>query len=521
MCADAPGRVDAGPGDDQGEDVMVGTGTSSCRVAVIGAGFGGLGMAYYLKQAGIDDFVVLEKGDEVGGTWRENTYPGAACDIPSHLYSFSFENHYPWSSRYAPQPEILGYMKHCADKYGLRSHIRFGAEVAEARYEEASGHWILTLADGSTLRAGHVVSAVGQLHRPATPDIPGLGRFEGHRFHSARWDHEHDLSGRRVAVIGTGASAIQFVPAIADRVAQMYVFQRSPGWVIPKFERVFSGFEQWLFRKFPILHDIDRFRIRMITETLARAYSGNRFIERLVTWLSKAQFRTQVRDPAMRKKLTPDYPIGCKRILLTRDWLPTLMRPNVEPVTDGITEITAHGVRTEDGQERQVDTLIFGTGFAATQFLTPMRVVGRGGRDLHEDWRRGAAAYLGMEVSGYPNFHVLYGPNTNLGSGSIIYMLECQQRYIVQLLQDQNARGWRAAEISEQAEQAWIEEMRHRSATTSFEGGCRSWYVTADGVNTNNWTGLMREYRDRTAKPLMTAYRLTPAVADERRQAAA
>ncbi len=490
------------------------------RVAIIGAGFGGLGMAYYLKQAGIDDFVLLEKAQDVGGTWRENTYPGAACDVPSHLYSFSFENHYPWSSRYAPQPEILGYMRHCADKFRLRSHIRFGAEVAQARYDESDVCWRLSLGDGSTIEADHVVSAVGQLHRPSIPAIPGLETFQGRYFHSATWDHDHDLAGQRVAAIGTGASAIQFVPAIAPKVAKLHVFQRSPGWVIPKFDRVFSGTEQWLFRRFPVLHDVDRFRIKCLTETLARAYAGNRWIEGTVSALSRLQFKMQVRDPGLRARLKPDYPIGCKRILLTRDWLPTLMRDNVEPVTDGIQEITAGGIRTEDGREREVDTIIFGTGFAATQFLTPMRVTGRDGRDLHEDWARGAAAYLGMAVSGYPNFHVLYGPNTNLGSGSIIYMLECQQRYIVSLLQAQDEQGWSTAEVTPQAEQAWINEMRERSAGTTFEGGCQSWYVTADGVNTNNWTGTMREYRMRTATPDLAAYRFETGADKPKRRAA-
>ncbi|MFA5939721.1 MAG: NAD(P)/FAD-dependent oxidoreductase [Sinimarinibacterium sp.] len=480
------------------------------RVAIIGCGFGGVGMGYYLKQAGIDDFVILEKGNDVGGTWRENTYPGAACDIASHLYSYAFEPHFPWSNRYAPQPEILAYIRHCARKYDVLRHVRFGAEVQSAVFDQARSVWTVTLASGERIEADTVVSAVGQLHRPAIPDIKGLDSFKGKTFHSATWDHGYDLTGKKVAVIGTGASAIQFVPAIAPKVAQMHVFQRSPGWVIPKFDRQFSRFERWLLDTFPILHDLDRWRIYGITEALGYAYEGHKWAERLVTGFSKLHFWLQVRDPVLRKKLTPDYRIGCKRILLTRDWLPTMTRKNVEPVTDAVTEITPTGVRTADGKLREVDTIIWGTGFAATQFLAPMKVTGRDGLDLHANWKHGAEAYLGMAVAGFPNFFMLYGPNTNLGSGSIIFMLECQQRYVVSLLKAREQQKLASVEISPEAQAAYVDEIRERSARSTYEGGCHSWYTTADGRNTNNWIGLQTEFKRRTAEPVLAHYRVTP-----------
>ncbi len=477
-------------------------------VAIIGSGFGGLGMAYYLKQAGIQDFVILEKAQEVGGTWRENTYPGAACDVPSHLYSYSFEPHYPWSNRYAPQSEILAYIQHCARKYDIVPHIRFGAEVRAAEFDDARGLWVVTLASGGRIEADTVVSAVGQLHRPAIPKIKGLDCFQGRMFHSAHWDHDYDLDGKRVAVIGTGASAIQFVPAIAPKLKQMFVYQRSPGWIISKLDRKFSRFERWLLDTFPLLHDIDRARIYGLTEALGYAYAGHRWAERLVTAFSKLQFYIQLRDPALRRKLIPNYRIGCKRILLTRDWLPTLARPNVELVTDDVTEITESGVRSADGKTREVDAIIFGTGFAATQFLTPMRVSGRGGIELHETWKDGAEAYLGMAVAGFPNFFMLYGPNTNVGSGSIIFMLECQQRYIVRMLQQRRAQKMGPLEVKAGAQSAYVQEILQRSAKTTFEGGCHSWYTTESGRNTNNWIGLMGEFKRRTAEPVMSDYQV-------------
>ena len=481
------------------------------QVAIIGAGFGGIGMAYYLRQAGIESLVLLEKAQEVGGTWRENTYPGSGCDVPSHLYSFSFEPHYPWHSRYAKQAEILDYARHCAERHGIASHIRHGCEVRQAVFEEAGGYWRLELADGGWIEAEVVVSAVGQLHRPAYPRIPGRDRFTGKAFHSAHWDHGYDLSGKTVAVIGTGASAVQFVPEIVDKVKRLHVFQRSPGWTFPKFEHRFSRLERWLMDRIPLLETLDRLRIFFIAETLAYAYNGHRWLQNVVTAVARLQLRWQVRDPDLRRKLTPDFPVGCKRILLTWNWLPALAHRNTEVVTEAIEEITDNGLRTADGRHREVDVILYGTGFAATEFLTPMRVIGAGGKDLHAQWHEGAEAYLGVAVAGFPNFFMLYGPNTNVGSGSILFMLECQQRYIVRLLQLRRRKRWKAIGVSAAAQAEYSREIQRRSAETTYSGDCQSWYKTADGRNTNNWVGSMIEFRRRTAEPQESDFHGTPA----------
>lgn len=485
------------------------TAVSRSRVAIIGTGFGGLGMAYYLKQAGIESFTIFEKSDAVGGVWRENTYPGAGCDVPSHLYSFSFEPHYPWAWRYGKQAEILAYMQHCVRKYRIEEHIQFRREVSAADFDQQRGLWTLQLADGGRHEADILISAVGQLHRPMIPQIQGQASFKGRHFHSANWDHSLDLRGKTVAVIGSGASAVQFVPEIARQVKQLYLFQRSAGWVAPKFEQPISAFMRKVFDRSPLLYDIDRLRIFLIVEALAYAYNGHPWAERLMRLMSQVQLRLQVRDPALRRRLTPDFPIGCKRILLTTQWLPALTRPHVEVVSEAIEQITDNGIRSADGRLREVDAIIYGTGFAATEFLAPMRVTGRDGQCLNEQWRRGADAYLGMAVAGFPNFFMLYGPNTNVGSGSIIYMLECQQRYIVKLLQDRAQRGWRCAEVSPRAQADYRHEIEKRSGLTTFNGNCQSWYKTADGRNTNNWIGSMMEYRRRTARIDWTHYQLT------------
>lgn len=476
--------------------------TPATTVAIIGTGFGGLGMAYYLKQAGIESFTLFEKAREIGGTWRENTYPGSGCDVPSHLYSFSFEPHYPWAWRYARQAQILDYMRHCADKHDLRRHIRLGCEVTGAEFDASRGLWSLQLADGQRHEATFLVSAVGQLHRPAYPKLAGLERFQGKAFHSAQWDHAHDLAGKTVAVIGTGASAVQFVPEIAQQARQLHVFQRSPGWTLPKAEREFSAFERRVLDRLPFLHDLDRARIYGMTELLAYAYRGHRWAEGAITALARSHLNRQVRDPELRRKLTPDHPVGCKRILLSNTWLPTLARPNVEVVTDAVTEITTNGIRSADGRVREVDTLIFGTGFAATDFLAPMQIRGLEGRKLRETWRHGAEAYLGLAVSGFPNFFMLYGPNTNVGSGSVIHMLECQQRYVTQMVRARAENGWSHVDVDAQAQATFNREVRTRSQQSTFEGNCQSWYKTADGRNTNNWIGSMREYTRRTARPV-------------------
>ncbi|HEU0197383.1 MAG TPA: NAD(P)/FAD-dependent oxidoreductase [Nevskiaceae bacterium] len=476
------------------------------KVAVIGGGLGGVAAGYYLRRAGIEDFAILEKADGLGGTWRENTYPGAGCDVASHMYSYSFERHYPWRWRYAKQPEILAYVRHCAERHGIAAHVHCNAALKSAEFDGAQGLWHLVLVDGTECDTDFLVSAVGQLDHPAIPSIPGRDSFTGPAFHSARWDHGVDLTGKRVAVIGTGASAIQFVPEIAEQVAKLYVYQRSPGWTAPKMEKQRSHWSAWCFDHIPGLETLDRLRLFLIMESLAFAYNGHPWAERIARFISAMQLRLQVRDPALRARLTPDFPIGCKRILLTSRWYKALLRPNVEVMSDGIQAITAAGIQTTDGQTRDVDAIVYGTGFAATTFLASMRIVGREGRELHDTWRNGADAYLGMAVSGFPNFFMIYGPNTNLGAGSIIFMLECQARYIAQLIAMRERAGWREVEVTRAAHEAYAREMDRRSATTTYNGNCHNWYKTATGRNTNNWVGSCTEFRRRTRTPDMACY---------------
>lgn len=490
---------------------MTSSARSNSTVAIIGTGFGGLGMAWHLKQAGIESFTLFEKRDEVGGTWRENRYPGAGCDVPSHLYSFSFESHYPWAWRYAKQSEILDYQRHVARKHGIYPHVRFGCEVVGADFDAARGLWEVRLASGEIHEARFLVSAVGQLHRPAYPKIPGGNRFAGKSFHSAHWDESYDLRGKRVAVIGTGASAVQFVPPVAQQAQRLDLYQRSPGWTLPKVEAPIPAWQRRLMNALPFVEQLDRLRIFLLLEVLAQGMMGNRLVQWVMRSVAAFQLWRQVRDPAMRQKLTPDFPVGCKRMLLSNEWYPTMCRDNVELVTEAVQELTETGVRTTDGQLREVDVVIYGTGFAATELLAPLKIRGLDGRELHEEWKTGAEAYLGISVKGFPNLGMLYGPNTNLGSGSIIYMLECQQRYLAQLVRAQQDTGWAWADVRPEAQAAFVAEVQERSAKSTFEGNCQSWYKTADGRNTNNWVGTMSEFRRRTATPDLSLYRRGPA----------
>lgn len=487
-------------------------------IAIIGTGFGGLGQAYYLKQAGIDSFTIYEKGDDVGGTWRENTYPGAACDVPSHLYSFAFEPHYPWAYRYGKQTEILAYLKHVADKHDLRRHVRFGKELKAADFDESRGLWQLRFADGSTAEAQVLISSVGQLHKPSIPAIKGAEQFQGAAFHSARWWHDLDFTGKRVAVIGTGPSAVQFVPALQPTVARMDVYQRSPGWTVPKVDRKFNAFERALLEKIPLLHDLDRARIfwwfEFLGSALQRKATFNKPAAFIFRTAAKLLMKAQVKDPELRRKLTPDYPVGCKRVLLSNEWLPALASKNVELVTDGVREITPTGIVANDGTHREVDAIIYGTGFEATGFLAPMTITGRGGQTLNERWQGGAEAYMGMTVSGFPNLFIIYGPNTNLGAGSIIYMLEAQQKYVRQAVQALSSKSLSWLDVKPQRLGDYNLMLRRRSKEDSvYETGCHSWYITADGKNTVSWVGFMHEYAKQVATLKLDDFEQRAAVA--------
>ena len=479
------------------------------RVVVVGAGFGGLGMAAELKRAGLEDFLVLDQADELGGTWRDNTYPGLACDVPSHLYSFSFRPG-RWSRRFPPREEILAYMHALADERGLRRHLRFGHGVASAEFDERRALWNLTLTGGGALQTRALVSAVGQLNRPRIPGIPGRDDFAGPSWHSARWDHGADLAGRRVAVIGTGASAIQFVPEVARTAAHVDVYQRSAPYVLPKSDRPYGEGEQRLYERFPAARKADRLRIFLYGELLTTGFvlSPKFLAGPMQMW--RRQLRTQISDPALREKCVPDYVMGCKRVLFSNDWYPALDRPNVDLVTDPIERIAADGVITAGGALRPADAIVYGTGFHTLDFLAPMSVTGLGGQRLDEAWRDGARAYLGITVSGFPNFFMLYGPNTNLGGNSIIYMLEGQIGYVAGALRALAKERLDWLDVRPDVQDSFNSWVSAASRTSVWESGCRSWYTTASGRNTNNWPDHTFLYRYRVRRFDLGRYRVMP-----------
>ncbi len=490
------------------------------RIAIIGAGIGGICMGIQLLKAGFHDFTLYEKADSLGGTWRDNSYPGAACDIRSHLYSFSFEPNPDWSRSYAPQAEILAYLEHCVDKYGLRQHLRFRTEIASARFDEARGVWHLRTRAGEEVEADVVVSGVGQLSIPRVPALPGLESFEGTWFHSARWRHDHDLTGRSVAVIGNGASAIQFIPEIAPRVGRLRVFQRSAHWIVPKWDRQGTVLEKNLMRRVPSLEALYRSALYWTNESRFLVMRKKHPMNKLFELVARMHLRRHVSSPALREALTPTDPVGCKRALLSNDYYPALERENVELVTSGIERIESDGVITRDGRKHPVDTLIFATGFQTTTFLTPMEFHGLGGRTLGEAWKDGAEAYLGMMVPGFPNFFMLYGPNTNLGHNSIILMIECQVRYVLQCVEAMRERELPWLDVKPEAAAAFNAELRRELEKTAWSAGCGSWYKTAEGRITNNWASFTVDYDRRTRRPDWMAFHEGPRQAPEVREVA-
>jgi cation diffusion facilitator CzcD-associated flavoprotein CzcO len=473
---------------------------------VIGTGFGGLAAAVALRDAGVHDVTVVEKADRVGGVWRDNTYPGAACDVPSSLYSWSFAPNPEWPRRYAQQPDILRYIERTAAELGLLGGVQFGTEVVTAQWDGDARRWQVVgrARDGSETRweVDVLVPAVGQLSRPALPRVAGRETFRGPSFHSAQWDHGVDLRGKRVAVLGTGASAIQFVPEISKVAAHVTVFQRSAPHVVPKPDRAYTPAHLEAFRRVPPTQRFGRELTRSLSERFNRALTEQTRFTRAIDLAFRLHLRRQVKDPGLRRRLVPDYPIGCKRVLFSNDWYPTLVQPHVDVVTDSIREITASGVRTTSGGtsvDHDVDVIIHGTGFAATEFLRPMTVRGRDGRDLHEHWRGGAQAYLGMTVAGFPNMFIVYGPNTNLGGSSIVSMIECQAEYIAQAVRLIADGRLDEVEVRDEVAAAYDREVQERLARSVWSSGCASWYQTGSGRVTNNWPGTVQEYRERTA----------------------
>ena len=463
---------------------------------VIGAGFAGLATAVKLDEAGERDFVVIEKDSDVGGTWHVNTYPGAECDVPSQLYSYSFASH-DWSKSYSPQPEILDYLERCIDKYGMRPNLRLGTEVTRADFDEESGRWRIETGRGETVEADVLVSACGQLSRPALSRIPGADRFKGPIFHTANWDHEVELTRKRVAVIGTGASTIQVVPAIAPLVGKLDIYQRSAPYVIPKKDRPYMPWERRLFRIFPPARLVRRFWQWLVFEIFVSAFNQFKPVGRLGVRMSERNLDDSVSDPDLKRALTPDHVLGCKRVLISGDYYETFRRPNVELVISGVRELTEHAVVAADGTERPADVIVLSTGFESTRFLAPMEIRGRGGVELNEAWREGANAYLGLTVAGFPNLFIMYGPNTNLGSGSIIFQLESQMNYILDAVRKLRSRGgWLS--VRPEVQRSFDREIQERLSTSVWLTGCNNWYLDENGRNTNNWPGFTLEYRRRT-----------------------
>jgi cation diffusion facilitator CzcD-associated flavoprotein CzcO len=471
---------------------------------VVGAGFSGICAGIQLRKAGIHDFVILEKADRVGGTWRENTYPGAACDVPSHLYSFSFEPNPQWSRAYGKQAEILAYLEHCATKYELRPHLQFGHAVKEARFDEAAGLWRVVTNRG-TFDARALLLGNGALHVPALPDIPGLADFTGTQFHSARWNHDADLAGKRVAVIGTGASAIQFVPQIAKQAGTLHVFQRTPPWIVPKIDRVMSERERWALEHVPAAHWLRRTGLYWKAESRVLGFAYAPKLLALAEKLVLRDLARQVPDPELRAKLTPGYRLGCKRVLISNDYYPALQRPNVELVTDRIERITPRGVRTVDGSEREVDVLILGTGFTVTQYLSKVHIVGKDGVTLDDAWRTSLRNYLGISISGFPNLCLLMGPNTGLGHNSMIFMIEAQARYAARAVATLRDRKLSYLDVRPEAEAAFRAQLARKMENTVWTTGCSSWYQTPDG-EVFLWPSASVDYWWRTRKLDMAAY---------------
>ena len=477
---------------------------------IIGSGFGGLGAAIALRKAGISSFVVLEKADAIGGTWRENTYPGCACDVPSHLYSFSFERNPRWSETYSPQAEIRAYLERCADKYDVRRHVRFGAEAARAELDEASGLWTVTTTRGEIFEARVVIGAVGPLHRFSLPKIPGLDTFRGQVIHSARWDHGFDPRGKRVAAVGAGASAIQFIPELVKDVAKLHSFQRTPAWVLPREERRYTELEKKIFTAVPAASWLLRQQIFLGNELRTIGFVSDKRILAFAERMAIRHLESAVSDPALRAILTPRYRMGCKRILMSNTYYPALARPNVEVIGGALDRVTETAVIGPDGAARPVDAIILGTGFDVHDYLGTMRVRGRGGRDLGELWaKEGAHAYLGVTAPGFPNFYTLVGPNTGLGSNSIVYMIEAQIELVMRLVDLIRDRPGALCEVREDVERAFNERIQRKLRSTIWETGCSSWYHDAAGRNSTLWPGLCTSYRMATRRFDPADYRVS------------
>lgn len=478
------------------------------HIVIIGAGIAGISMGIHLKQAGIDSFTIIEKADALGGTWRDNTYPGCAADTPAQLYSFSFAPKPDWIRVYAPHSEIRRYLEECARQFELITHIKFNTEVTEARYDEAACLWHIKTADGETLSTKILIGGTGQLGRAHIPNYPGLSGFHGEVFHSAQWRHDIHLHGKHVAVIGTGASAVQFLPPIAPLTAGVTVFQRSPNWVLPLNNSIYSPILQSRFKNTPWTAKLYRrlkfWRSELRFFRMKKGSSGNKKLE----MQARRYLASQIADPVLRSKLTPDYPIGCKQILASDDYFQALKRSNVYVETNKITKVEPYAVVTADGNRHPAQVIILATGFETRQFLAPIRIVGRQKKVLSEQWNQTADAYLGMSVAGFPNFFLLYGPNTHLAQGSTIFMIECQSRYLVKCIQAYEKRGIDAMEVKPDVVQKFTQAMQTASSKTVFTASCTSWYKTSHGKVLNVWPGYATQYWWQTRKPKLSHFQI-------------
>ncbi len=470
------------------------------EIAIIGTGFAGICMGIKLLEARIDDFVILERANDIGGTWRDNTYPGAACDVSSHLYSFSFEPNPNWSRMFSGQKEIYDYLKKVVKKYKLESFIRYGHEVMGGSFDEASGKWSIDITGKENIKAHFWINGMGPLNRPTLPEIPGRDSFKGASFHSSEWDHSVDLKGKQVAVIGTGASSIQVTPSIAPIVKKLHVFQRTPAWIMPKMDRDMTRFEKKLFKVLPFIQRLYRWRIYWFNELPAYALTYKPKYIKFIQALSLRNLRKQIPDKALREKLTPKYMLGCKRILLSNDYYPAFRRSNVELVTDKITNIDENGIITADGNKREVDVIVYCTGFMAAEFPAYFKVSGLNGKALSEEWKTAPEAYLGTTVSGFPNMYFIVGPNTGLGHNSMIYMIESQVTYIMDALSKTRKSNYKYMDVKKAPQDQYNKEIQEKLVGTAWDSGCVSWYQTKAGKNTSIFPGFTFEFRKKTKK---------------------
>jgi len=468
-------------------------GERALRVVIVGAGFGGLAAAIELRRHGFSDVTVLERAPRIGGTWHYNDYPGCACDVPSHLYSFSFAQRRHWSRLCSPQAEILRYLEEVARDFGVDRVVQCGVDVVSCRWD---GGWTVAAADGRTWRADALIIATGQLHQPSVPRIEGLAEFEGACFHSSRWDHSVDLHGKRVAVIGTGASAVQFVPEVAREAERLYVLQRTANWFLPRRNRAYPPVVRAAIRYVPGVQSLRRVFIYYYAETLTMMIRNPRTVGRIGRLRSTLFMRWQLRDPAVRRKAWPDYTFGCKRVLFSSHYLPALQRPNVSLVTEPVARLVPSGVVTADGVLREVDCVIWGTGFKTTEFMFPMEIIGADGRSLREEWSGGAHAHLGVCVPRFPSLFLMYGPNTNTSGGSIVFYEETQAAYIRQALSELRSRRASAIVVRPEVEAASDREVQAAFAGTAWTQ-CDSWYRDERGRIVANWPGYMTQYAER------------------------